>query len=267
MGKEEELSLQWPAFLKLHPVVWAAAAAALLAAPPPGGAARPGIAPAEPAPVRGGLDARPEAAGPKRIEIIVERNERGAARRVDPGQVFSTGDLLRFRFRASFNGYLYVMNHGSSGNFTLLFPGEETGTLNRIEAGREYLVPMTDNGWFRLEGPAGYEVVYWLVSPVRLGEGRSSLSVPKLPAPAPQLNPSITPRCDDTIFRARGECIDHAAGLKPLEKNAPLPENLAPFAGSASRELTFVKSNKAAAVSVGDDSEEPFIYTLRLAHR
>ncbi len=238
-----------------------------LAAAPPSGTLRrtsPGGAAQE---LRSGLDARPEPAGAKRIEIIVERHESGEARRADPSQVFRTGDLDRFRFRASFNGYLYVMNHATSGNFVLLFPKEETGTMNRIEAGREYLVPMTENGWFRLEGPPGYEVVYWLVSPVRLSDGRSALTVPKLPAPAPHLNPSITPRCDDTIFRARGECIDHAAGLKPLEKNAALPENLSGFSGAASRELTIVKSNKAAAVAVNDDSEEPFLYTLRLAHR
>lgn len=234
---------------------------------PPGASARPGASAGESAPLKGGLDAHPESGGPKRIEIIVERSERGEARRADPSQVFRTGDLVRFRFRASFNGYLYVMNHATSGNFVLLFPKEETGMMNRIEAGREYLVPMTENGWFRLEGPPGYEVVYWLVSPVRLSDGQSALTVPRLPAPAPHLNPSITPRCDDTIFRARGECIDHAAGLKPLEKNAALPENLSGFAGAASRELTFVKSNKAAAVAVQDDSEEPFIYTLRLAHR
>lgn len=234
---------------------------------PPATGLRPGAPAGETSFLRGGLDARPETAGPKRIEITVERSERGEVRRADPSQVFRTGDLVRFRFRASFNGYLYVMNHSTSGSFVLLFPKEETGTMNRIEAGREYLVPMTENGWFRLEGPPGYEVVYWLVSPVRLSDGRSALSVPKLPAPAPHLNPSITPRCDDTIFRARGECIDHAAGLKPVEKNAALPENLAGFSGAASRELTFVKSNKAAAVAVQDDSEEPFIYTLRLAHR
>jgi hypothetical protein len=243
------------------------AAAWLAAAPPPGGALRPSAPGGLSPDLRGGLDARPEPAAGKRIEIIVERNERGEARRADPGQVFRTGDLVRFRFRATFNGYLYVMNHASSGSFVLLFPKEETGTMNRIEAGREYLVPMTENGWFRLEGPPGYEVVYWLVSPVRLSDGRSALPVPKLPAPAPHLNPSITPRCDDTIFRARGECIDHAAGLKPLEKNAALPENLAGYSGAASRELTIMKSNKSAAVAVNDDSEEPFLYTLRLAHR
>jgi len=242
-------------------------AAAAFAAPPPGPPVRPGQTLDQFTPARAALDARPGSTGPKRIEIVVERSEHGEARRADPSQVFRTGDLVRFRFRATFNGYLYVMNHASSGSFVLLFPKEETGTMNRIEAGREYLVPMTDNGWFRLEGPPGYEIVYWLVSPVRLSDGRSALAVPKLPAPAPHLNPSVTPRCDDAIFRARGECIDHAAGLKPLGKNAALPENLAGFSSAASRELTFLKSNKSAAVAVQDDSEEPFLYTLRLAHR
>lgn len=254
-----------PVYLKT--AVAALATVWMAAAPPPGGALRPSFPGGSASGLRGGLDARPDGAGQKRIEIIVERSERGEARRADPSQVFRTGDLVRFRFRASFNGYLYVMNHASSGSFVLLFPKEETGTLNRIEAGREYLVPMTENGWFRLEGPPGYEVVYWLVSPVRLSDGRGALAVPKLPAPAPHLDASITPRCDDTIFRARGECIDHAAGLKPVEKNAALPENLAGYSGAASRELTFVKSHKSAAVAVNDDSEEPFLYTLRLAHR
>lgn len=253
----------------MRAILWVAAASlaasGAAAAPPPMGSLRPDYAgkgfPRE------GLETRLDAGAPKRVEIILERSKGGRAERVDPNHVFDSGDLVRFRFRASFNGYLYVMNHATSGQFVLLFPKEETGTLNRIEAGREYLVPMTERGWFRLEGPPGHEIVYWLVSPVRLSDGRSALSIPGLPAPAPDLNPSITPRCDDTIFRARGECIDNSAGLKALRKDAVLPDNLAAYSGAAGRELTFVKSNKAAAVTVADESEEPFIYTLRLAHR
>ena len=253
----------------MAPMLWVAmvsmAAWSAAAAPPPLGGLRPGNTAKEMP--RDGLETRLDSTRPKRVEIVVERSRGGRAERMDPNHVFDSGDLVRFRFRASFNGYLYVMNHATSGQFVLLFPKEETGTLNRIEAGREYLVPMTERGWFRLEGPPGHEVVYWLVSPVRLSDGASALSIPRLPAPAPGLNPSITPRCDDAIFRARGECLDNSAGLKALGKDSVLPENLAGYAGAAGRELTFVKSNKAAAVTVEDDSEEPFLYTMRLAHR
>jgi len=238
-------------------------------ATPPGADTRPQTQSGKaPAPVKGGLTARPGSGAPKRVEVIVERQKDGRTERMDPSHVFDPGELVRFRFRASFNGFLYVMNHSTSGKYMLLFPKEETGTQNRIEGGREYLVPMTDSGWFRLEGPAGHEVIYWLVSPVRLDDSGSGAAVmPKLPAPAKALNPSITPRCDAAIFRARGECIDNSAGLKPVKPDSTLPENLSDFGSITSRELTMVKSNKAAAVSAPADSDEPFIYTLRLAHR
>ncbi|MBI5083283.1 MAG: DUF4384 domain-containing protein [Acidobacteria bacterium] len=212
--------------------------------------------------------ARPAADAAKRVEIVVERQKAGRVEAMDPNHVFDSGELVRFRFRASFNGYLYVMNHSTSGQYVLLFPKEETGRQNRIEAGREYLVPMTESGWFRLEGPPGHEVVYWLVSPVKLSESDSGRPVvAKLPAPARPLNPSITPRCDDAIFRARGECIDNSAGLKALKKDTPLPENLLKYDSIKARDLTMVKTSKAAAVSAADQTDEPFIYTLRLAHR
>ena len=32
---------------------------------------------------------------------------------------------------------------------------------------------MTESGWFRIEGPAGHEVVYWVVSPAKLSDSGS----------------------------------------------------------------------------------------------
>lgn len=221
-----------------------------------------------PSNVRTALGAQPGAEGAQRVQVTVERLRNGKAQAMDPGFVFDSGDLVRFRFSSTFSGYLYVMNQTTSGRYVGLFPNEETGTQNRIEAGREYLVPMTESGWFRLEGPAGHEVVYWLVSPVRLDEGSGGrLRVERPPAAAPALNPAITPRCDDAIFRARGECIDSTAGLKPVKPGQMLPRNLEGFASAAERDMTMVKSNKSSAVSVPAGSEGPFIYTLRLAHR
>ena len=79
------------------------------------------------------------ARGAHRIEITLERQEGEAWRAVDPGLVLDSGDRVRFRFRANFDGYLYVMNEGTSGAYTLLFPREETGRENNIRAGKEYL--------------------------------------------------------------------------------------------------------------------------------
>ena len=48
------------------------------------------------------------------------------------------------------------MNHGTADTYELLFPRTDTGSDNRIEAGKEYVVPATQ-GWFRIAGPAGQD--------------------------------------------------------------------------------------------------------------
>src|SRR5947209_19670511 len=102
---------------------------------------------------------------PSRMEIVLERREAKTSKMMDPGHIFAEGDLVRFRFKANFAGYLYVINRSTSGKYTLLFPKDETGRNNRVEPSAEYVLPATKDGWFRIEGPAGHEVVYWLMSP------------------------------------------------------------------------------------------------------
>src|SRR6266849_5734577 len=105
--------------------------------------------------------------GPYRMEIVLERRDAGAWHTVDPGLVLEQNDRVRFRFHTNFDGYLYVMNQSTSGTYALLFPSEETGRENRIHAGKEYLVPATQT-LFRIAGPAGHEIVYWMLTPVEL---------------------------------------------------------------------------------------------------
>src|SRR5512143_2990008 len=93
------------------------------------------------------------AQGPHRMEIVVERRDGSAWRTVDPSLVFDQGDRLRFRFRANSDGYLYVLNHSTSGKYEQLFPRQETGRDNRIVRSQEYLVPATQTA-FRIAGPA-----------------------------------------------------------------------------------------------------------------
>ena len=112
--------------------------------------------------------AKPQAA--QRMEITLERQQGSQWKAVDPGFVFDKGDRVRFRFRANFDGYLYVTDYGTSGNYSLLFPREETGRENRIESGKEYQVPATQ-AWFRIDGPPGHDIVYWLVSPMAVSNG------------------------------------------------------------------------------------------------
>jgi len=200
---------------------------------------------------------------PTRMEIVVERREANTWRAVDPSLVLASGERVRFRFRSNFNGFLYVMNHSSSGSYEQLFPHEESGRDNRIEAGREYLVPATKTA-FRITGPPGYETLYWMVSPAEMGRPAYKPLPP--PPTSPDAPKNMTPRCDDAIFRARGECLDRSAGAKMVPRGASLPENLAGVEKER-RDLVFVRQKNTSVVSSQAPLNGPVIYEFRLAHK
>lgn len=187
--------------------------------------------------------------GPHRIELALERHQNGHWQVIDPGLVLDQNDRVRFRVRTSFDGYLYVTNHGTSGEYTQLFPRQDTGQQNRIIASREYLVPATADGSFKVAGPAGHDVVYWTVTPVELGA-----RAPAPPAKPGQVPPNMTPRCDDSILRARGDCVDGSAGPKAV-------------IGAQSRELLFIREQNTSVVSAPSQLKGPVVYEFHLAHR
>ena len=82
---------------------------------------------------------------------------------VDSAKDFQTGDRIRFAFESNINGYLYVAQQGTSGNWTVLFPNPQiNGGRNAVERFKEYEVPQGD--WFRFDGPAGTERVFVFLS-------------------------------------------------------------------------------------------------------
>jgi len=191
------------------------------------------------------------AQGAHKMELTIERRAGNAWRVADPGTVFSNGQTVRFRFRTNFDGYLYVINHATTGTHTQLFPTEETGTQNRVEAGQEYVVPAT-SGAFRVDGPAGYDVLYWMVTPVRL----TPTPQPKLPPPPPRPI-TLIPRCDDTILKARGECVDTSAGTQ-----SPTTAR-----GLSQQDLIFRRKQDGSVVSSPVPLTGPVTFEFRLAHK
>ncbi len=228
------------------------------------------LAPVVLALVAGALLAVPAAAqkaslqrGPHRLEIVLERLDASGWQKIDPGLVLNQDDRVRFRASANFDGYLYVMNQGTSGDYSRLFPREDTGQHNEIKAGTEYQVPATE-GVFRITGPAGHEIVYWMISPVELGAQPQYAPLP----PAPDKKsapPNLMPRCDDTILRARGDCVDTSAGPRPVSDRT-LPQNLAQVPKTGDDELLFVQKEGSSVVSAPPALAGPVIFEFRLAH-
>ncbi len=207
--------------------------------------------------------AQPPAAKP-RMEVALERFADGRWNPIEPGLVLKRGDRIRFRFLANFEGYLYVTALMTSGASSLLFPSNDTGSDNRIEADKTYLVPATQ-AWFRIDGPPGHDVTYWLVSPVPLGEPRHY--VPPAPAPGQRRPPGrLTPRCDDAFLRARGECVDSSAGLKTIDKGGLLPRSIEAVARKTPGDLLVMRRESGTVIASPAPLSGPLVYEFRIAH-
>jgi Domain of unknown function (DUF4384) len=188
--------------------------------------------------------------GAHRIELVLERLDRDTWRPIDPGLVLAQGERVRFKFRTNFDGFLYVTNQSTSGTYEQLFPRDETGQDNRISASTEYKVPATSAA-FRIAGPAGYETVYWLVTPAALTDPAPPFHWPPAAKAAP---PTLIPRCDDTILKSRGDCVDSTAGPKLIP-------------GLEQRDLLFLRQKNTAVISSPAPLTGPVVYEYRLAHK
>jgi hypothetical protein len=70
---------------------------------------------------------------------------------------YRTGQKIVVGFRASQDCYLTLLNIGTSGKLTVLFPNS-LHSENFIQAGREYRIPEFDNEFeYELQGPPGVE--------------------------------------------------------------------------------------------------------------
>lgn len=204
------------------------------------------------------------AESPRRIEVVLEKWSGQSWKAIDPGHVLNQGDRVRFRFTADFDGYLYVTNLGTSGRYELLFPTADTGAENRVEAGKSYLVPAT-KAQFIVAGPAGHDISYWMVSP-RPMNPTDLLPAGGAPA-APRVPPHrMKPRCDDSLFRARGECIDSSAGLRSVPDDNALPKSWSKLNRANSRELFFMRQSETQVITAPAKTEGPVIYEFRIAH-
>ena len=117
--------------------------------------------PAESNPPEGNLPQPP--ASPFAVELWVQPNLKETAGSRDiavvpkAGQKFRVGDSILVRFRPSADGYLTLLNLGSSGALTILFPNARCPD-NFVRAQQIYSIPADGSDYeFRLQGPPGVE--------------------------------------------------------------------------------------------------------------
>lgn len=111
-------------------------------------------------------------AGQPGAKVVVALNRSDAIQMVSPDTVFRSGDKVRFYLSLNFNGYLAVLNKGTSGRINRLYP--YPGAPNPVHASGEIVVPGKD-AWFAFDETPGIEEVTFLMSkdPIKEVEERN----------------------------------------------------------------------------------------------
>lgn len=205
------------------------------------------------------------------ISIRLEQKRGSETKVVPQNTVFHTGDVLRFRITSKTTGYLTVVDVGTSGETSTLFPGSADAQSANLRLGEVRSVPTEGDGWFEVSGPTGYDVLYFMVTATPLAQASEKPSDGQRPSSSPvpaekAIPKQLLPRCDDEIFKARGDCIDKAAGVTPLGADAPLPTQLKPYSRMATRDIIVSEDEDGAAVRPLPTAKLPLIYSFRLAH-
>jgi serine/threonine-protein kinase len=136
------------------------AAASNAPAPPPQAAAPP----SEPDAQQLFIQANGSSTG-LRYRLLKVAND-GAEASVDPATAtFKAKDKVRLTFESNIDGYLYVVQQGSSGKWTTLFPHPDiNGGRNQIRRAEEYRVPSTADGWFEVDDTPGTDHIFVFLS-------------------------------------------------------------------------------------------------------
>ena len=99
---------------------------------------------------------------------ILQRGDAGNAVEVDPDTMFQSGDRIRFAFEPNVDGFLYVIQQGSTGRWSVLLPhpmiNEGRNAVTRFE---EVAIP--PEGWFRFDDNPGAERVFVYLSKEPMG--------------------------------------------------------------------------------------------------
>ncbi len=96
-----------------------------------------------------------------RYSLLKHRPD-GTFDEVSPASVFQLGDKIRMKLMPNQAGYLYIIQQGSSGAWSLLYPPAGTEGTNRLEAGQEYLVP--SRGLWTIQGIPGQEKIFVMLT-------------------------------------------------------------------------------------------------------
>lgn len=94
---------------------------------------------------------------------VLKKLDDGTYQEISPESVFHAGDQIRLSLMSNQEGYLYVIEQGSSGRWVPLYPASDASADgNKLVPGKDYVVPGT--GAWRFTGAPGQEKLFVMLS-------------------------------------------------------------------------------------------------------
>lgn len=168
------------------------------------------------------------------LEVTIYlQEENGSLTPIEPQHEFHQGEQVKIRIESNFRGYLYIVNHGTTGKKTLVFPDSEESNL--IQPGASYLLPNTYGLVF--DENAGFETLQVIVSRQRL---------PLLDAALKQTEAKLNKSQITAIARFWNKPASEQAGITSGDTSAQSGGQSGVLAQS--RDLAFDKKSKTTTV-------------------
>jgi len=169
----------------------------------------------------------------------VQQLANGLEGEVDVATTFHSGDRIRFTFEPNIDGYLYLVQEGSSGKWDMLFPNPQiNGGLNKVQRGQKVSIP--SSGWFRFDNNAGTDRAFVFLSKEPLSElpgfKQPVTKMESVPAPVvDQLKSTVKSR--DLVFEKEPVAAGAAPGASKSQSMFVVNKNELGQSVSATIEL------------------------------
>jgi hypothetical protein len=168
------------------------------------------------------------AARPLGLRYGLLKRTDGGLEEVDTATAFRAGDRIRLSIEVNDPGYLYIVNRGSSGAWTVLFPSSEiAGGDNRVLPGRRYEIP---SGYtFTFDETPGEEKLFVVVARRPEGDlekliynlGETGVPQPEQKQPKVMLAANVS-RIDDMLVGRLRNAYSRDLIIEKVDDKAPV---------------------------------------------
>ncbi|MBV9154966.1 MAG: DUF4384 domain-containing protein, partial [Acidobacteriaceae bacterium] len=99
---------------------------------------------------------------PDAISVLKQKPD-STFEEISPDAVFHAGDRIRLSVMSNQEGYLYIIEHGTSGKWRPLYPPPGSAET-KLVPGTEYLIPGGKDEFFQFSGDPGDEKLFVLLT-------------------------------------------------------------------------------------------------------